>query len=60
MDRKCYFAVEPIYLRLNDLPFHGGLAGNVSITFRTLATSTSRPTVRVQTKMEHMKNIKQC
>ena len=57
MNRKCYFAVEPIYLRLDDLSFH---CANVSITFRALATSTLRPTERVQTEMEHMKVIKQC
>ena len=55
MNRKCYFAVEPIYLRLDDLSFHCGLAANVSITFRAL-----RPTARVQTEMKHMKFIEQC
>ena len=60
MNRKCYFAVEPIYLLLDDLSFHCGLAANVSITFRDLATSTLQPTARVQTEMEHMKVIKQC
>ena len=58
MNRKCYFAVEPIYLRLDDLSFHCGLAANVSITFRALATSTLWPTARVQTEMEHMKALK--
>ena len=61
MNRKCYFAVvEPIYLHLDDLSFHCGLAANVSITFRALATSTLRSTARVQTELEHMKVIKQC
>ena len=55
LDRNCYFAVELIYLRLDDLSFHCALAANVSITFRALATSkvTVRPTERVQTEMEH-------
>ena len=55
VDLKCYFAVEPIYLRPDDLSFHYGFAANVSITFRALATSkvTVRPTARVQTEMEH-------
>ena len=53
--QKCYFAVEPIYLRLDDLSFHCGLAANVSVTFRALATSkvTVRLSARVQTEMEH-------
>ena len=59
MNGKCYFAVEPIYLRLDNLSFHCGLAANVSITFRALATRTLRPTARVQTEMEHMKLIQQ-
>ena len=60
MNRKCYFAVEPMYLRLDDLSFHCGLAANVSITFRALATCILRPTAHVKTEMEHMKVITQC